>query len=576
MANGSIPAYLAMAEPNPATNRAPWFKNTAQAYAGIFLWIAFFDQLAGSGKGPGALGMFGIPSYIMALIAAGVIAVVLFYAVPGILGMKTGLPLYVVGTSTFGTKGGYFLPGFFMGVLQIGWYSVATYYAADMVLKGIGQDAHAVSMYGGGGKFDIVFVLTTVVWGYAFAFLGAKGLKYVAAVSTFFPIVIIIMLIIGAVAGIGYLGDYDRAESAETAFAAAKVVETEQKIVSDAGKVTGKSTEEIDKAVQQVAKNPADLAKITAAKLTLDEGESGVVSGMKLAGTFLVIAMVIGFFATAGAAGADFCTANRNTKDVWYAGFTGVGLVIVFAGGLAALTVAGAHGKLLGDLAGGKASYGDLVNYTYGGALPIVSPGLGKIMLIVFAIGSVAPACFCAFIIGNSLSTMLGKPNSRVPITLAGVTVGIVLAALGVAGNLAPFFGLIGASFGPVLGAMAADYLLSGRKWAGPRAGVSVPGYAAWLIGFAVGICNNSIVTGLIGKELIAGWHPASVYSFVVGFVVYAVLAKMGLEGKVVDVPNLTGAPAAAAPEAAPAPAVEAAPAEAPEAAPEAGPADAE
>lgn len=480
MANGSLPAYLTMAEPNPAANRAPWFKNTAQAYAGIFLWIAFFDQLATGG----ALNKGGLMTCLLGLVVAGGLAVVLFYFVPGVLGMKTGLPLYVVGTSTFGTKGGYFLPGFFMGVLQIGWYSVATFYAADMVLRGVGQEAHAVSLYGAGaaGKFDIVFVLTTIVWGYAFAFLGAKGLKYVAAVSTFFPIVIIIMLLIGAFAAMGSIGDA-------------------KPLANDSLPAFG-----------------------------------------------MIIAMVIGFFATAGAAGADFCSANRNTKDVWMGGITGVWLVTIFAGGLALVTVAGAAGL-----------DPTMITSGYGAALQKVSPNLGKIMLILFAVGSVAPACFCAFIIGNSLSTMLGKPNSRVPITLAGVTVGIVLAALGVAGNLAPFFGLIGASFGPVLGAMAADYLLSGRKWPGPRAGISVPGYAAWLIGFAVGICNNSIVTELIGKELIAGWHPTSVYSFVVGFIVYAVLAKAGLEGKVVNVPNLTGAPA----ESAPAPVAEAGPAEA-------------
>jgi len=42
MANNAIPSYLTTATPVPASNRAAWFKNTAQSYAGIFLWIAFF------------------------------------------------------------------------------------------------------------------------------------------------------------------------------------------------------------------------------------------------------------------------------------------------------------------------------------------------------------------------------------------------------------------------------------------------------------------------------------------------------------------------------------------------------
>ena len=107
------------------------------------------------------------------------------------------MPLYIVGTSTFGTKGGYFLPGIFMGLLQIGWYSVATYFAADMVLKGLGFGEHAVSLFGEGGQFDVIFVGTAVIWGYLFAFLGAMGIKYVARIATFFPIVPIVMLIVG-------------------------------------------------------------------------------------------------------------------------------------------------------------------------------------------------------------------------------------------------------------------------------------------------------------------------------------------------------------------------------------------
>ena len=129
---------------------------------------------------------------------------------------------------------------------------------------------------------------------------------------------------------------------------------------------------------------------------------------------------------------------------------------------------------------------------------------------------------------------------SRMVWTLGGATIGIILAALGLAGNLAAFFGLIGASFGPICGAMVADYLLSGRKWAGPRAGVSIPGYVAWVIGFLVGISNNAMVTKLLGSEIVPDWHPTAVYSFIVGFVVYAVLAKAGLQGKPVTLPATT------------------------------------
>jgi cytosine permease len=458
MANGSLPAYLASAKPNPPENRVPWYKNTAQTYAGIFLWIAFYDQLAGTSGSAGALGMSGLGMCLLALVAAGLLSHALFYVVPGMLGMKTGLPLYIVGTSTFGTKGGYFIPGIFMGLLQIGWYSVATFYATKLVLGGLGLGSYDNTLFGPppagqANAFSAVFVILAVVWGYLFAFFGGLGIGMVARLSTYFPIVPIVLLLVAGIAGIGHAGKYQP---------------------------TGTGNDSWH-------------------------------------GMLLIIQMVIGFFATAGACGADFCSANRNAKDVRMGGLVGIALAILFAGGLAILAVTGAHGKSP-----------DFKSYQFQDSLNILFGQYGRLWMILFAIGSMAPASFCSFIIGNSLSTMLAKPQARVQITMAGATIGIVLAALGLAGNLGVFFGLIGASFGPVVGAMIADYLLGGKKWAGPREGVNIPGYAAWAIGFVVGVLNHPWIGAL------PGWHPTSVYSLIVGFVVYAVLAKAGLQSKTV------------------------------------------
>ena len=62
---------------------------------------------------------------------------------------------------------------------------------------------------------------------------------------------------------------------------------------------------------------------------------------------------------------------------------------------------------------------------------------------------------------------------------MAAAAVGIVLAITGVAANLIGFFMIVGASFGPIIGAMVADYLLSDKKWSGPREGVNLAGYVA-------------------------------------------------------------------------------------------------
>ena len=151
-------------------------------------------------------------------------------------------------------------------------------------------------------------------------------------------------------------------------------------------------------------------------------------------------------------------------------------------------------------------------------------------MFFLFAIASIPPACFTAFIAGNSFSTMIpGVP--RFGSSMADATIALILAVTGAAGNLVGLFTIIGASFGPICGAMLADYLLSGKKWAGPRDGISMAGYGAWAVGFFVGILPFLPISEAVKPYL----QPAAVYSFVAGFLVYFVLAKAGLEPKVVS-----------------------------------------
>jgi cytosine permease len=466
MATEPLPAYLASAKPNPMSSRAPWYKTIAPSYFGIFMWIAFYDKLGS------ALQFGGLGAALVGLVAAALISHLLFYYVFGLLGMRTGLPLYVVGSSTFGTKGGYLFPGIFMGLLQIGWYSVGTYYATKLMLGAFHLERFDMTLLGPPGTQGVsyLFIGLAIAWGYIFATFGAFGIKYVAAISTYLPWIALAMLVIAFTAAAPHI----------TAF-----------------------------------KTPATAPS-------------------SLAAACMVVQLAIGFFATAGAAGVDFGTAARNEGDVSKGGLVGIALSTLVAGGLAILIVAGAQGLHASAGTGQAAPAFNIFS-----SLPVVSPKLASMMMLFLAIGSMAPACFCSSIIGNSLSTMIPS-LPRVPLTLAGATIGIALAALGVAGRLESFFGLIGASFGPICGAMVADYLLSGRRWAGPRAGVNIAGYAAWVLGFLVGISNNPEITTrlLHGKALVADWQPTGVYSFVVAFIVYAVVSGAGLQPRTVSLPN--------------------------------------
>src|SRR6266567_9092140 len=127
----TLPDYIAKAIPNPLSNRAPWYVNTAPSYAGVFLWIGFYQSIA-----QGTLVHAGPVLCLAALAVAAVLSYGLYYYVPAMLGMRTGYPLYVVGSSTFGTVGGYLMPGLLMGLLQIGWFAVSTYLSPPFFLGG--------------------------------------------------------------------------------------------------------------------------------------------------------------------------------------------------------------------------------------------------------------------------------------------------------------------------------------------------------------------------------------------------------------------------------------------------------
>jgi len=433
-----LPDYIAKAVPVPREKRSPWYSNTAPSYAGIFLWVVFYMEIAA-----GTLDKAGVGLSVLALLAAGLLSYLLFYRPAAMLGMQTGYPLYVIGSSTFGTKGGYLMPGLLMGLLQVGWLSVNTWVSTTFILNGFGSKA---------GPGSLPFIIIAALWAYGLAYVGVKGIQYVSRFALYLNLIPLLMILIVFSRTAAGVADYVPAES-----------------------------------------NP-------------------------YVGFMLLVQIVLGFFATAGAAGADFAMNNRDGRDVRWGGLVGVTLAILIAGGLPLLSVAGA--KVLYNI---ESLRFDTVISAMGGFLATA-------MFFLFAIASIPPACFTSFIMGNSFATMIpGVP--RLGSSMAGATVAFLLAVTGAAGNLVGLFTIIGASFGPICGAILADYLLSGKKWAGPRQGISLPGYAAWAVGFVIGILPFLPISAETKPYV----QPAALYSFVAGFLVYLILAKAGLEPKPVS-----------------------------------------
>ena len=451
---GQLPGYITSAVPNPKDKRAPWYKNTAPTYAGIFLWFVFWQDAAKAGAPGGTLAQ-GVGWALVSLVIAAFVCHFLFYLVPGLLGMKTGLPLYIVGTSTFGAQGGFFMPGFLMGVLQFGWVGVNVYFSAQALSPMLHVDARIIM----------------VIWGALAAFVGLKGIQYVAKVATYLPLIPLVVLLWLTASTIGNVGSFNP----DTLIGA-------QKLANPTG--------------------PAALSMM------------GVLAAM--------LTYVVGFFATAGAAGVDFGLNSRDGKDVSMGGLVGIALAIIVTAGLSLLIVAGFYGR---GIPGTAAVTGKLSLSSFELIPTVLGPDKAKWVMFLLAVAAFPPVCFSAFIAANSFKTTLPKVNPFISVGI-GTAVSVILAITGVVASAISVFVIIGASFGPICGAMMVDYLLSGGKWTGPRAGFNPAGWVSWAAGFVVGILPN------LGVSVPA----APVLAFVVGAVVYFLCAKIGMQSPVVPV----------------------------------------
>jgi cytosine permease len=433
----NVPEYVSRSVPVPATARVPWYKSTFPSYFGIFLFVGYYLKLSGP-----TLGYANVSVVLWGLLVAGLLCFGLYYYAPAMLGMQTGRTLYVVGTSTFGTTGGFLIPGILMGLLQVGWVAVDAAISTGFIMKGLGQTSR------------VLYSVIALVWLYSLGWVAVKGIHYVGQLAKFLNWIPFIMILVVLWANRSGIPHYQ----------------------------------------------PPQHDSLT--------------------GFLNALLITIGFFATAGAAGTDFGMNNRNRKDVILGGLTGITAGAIIAGGISVLSVAGYLGRTAGA-----------ASYDYTAAIASVG-GLAPVMFFLFAAACLVPTCFSSFIAANSFSTMLPK-ISRPVSTMAAVTLSAILAITGVADNLVGFFSIVAASFGPICGAMLADYLLAGRRWSGPRLGINWAGYIAWLAGFLVGFPEH--IPGL-PAALVKADNPSELYAFATGFLLYILLSKLGLRPRLVEI----------------------------------------
>ena len=161
----------------------------------------------------------------------------------------------------------------------------------------------------------------------------------------------------------------------------------------------------------------------------------------------------------------------------------------------------------------------------------VVGTKLTAVFRYLLALTCFPGMCFGAFVAANCVKTTLPKVHPLLSVGV-GSAISVLLAVTGWAGDVMSVFSVIGASFGPICGAMAADYLLAGRRWAGPRSGFNPAGWISWAVGFAVGASDllADHVAALHGLKGVVPVPPLA--AFVVGFVLYVILAALGLQSR--------------------------------------------
>ena len=445
MSENQRPSYIANAQPNPQENRAPWFKNTAPAYAGILLWFVFWTMINSNSL------VNGIWVPIAAVVVGALVCHIFFYLAPGMFGMKTGLPLAVIGSSIFGEKGGIIMPGLLMGILQFGWVAVNCI-GASLVAPEIGVPAW-------------LFIL---IWGGLATFIGLKGIKYVAGISTYLPLVPLAALLILLCFTAGHVSSFDP---------------------------------------EMLTKIPANGAP--------EAGNSAIFMG--------IVGAFVAFFATAGAAGVDFGTGSRNAKDVHLGGLVGIAFMMIFTCVAAIIIIAGAYGntevakEVIATKGVAGVSATDVMK-------ALLGESFGKWLFVALVLAAFPSACFSSLIAANSFKAMLPKINSTVSVSLGGAAaVALAITMQSNAGAIASVLNIIGVSFGPICGAIFIEYFLCGGEWSGPRKGFNPAGWLAWAIGFGVGILPNFGVCEI---------PMTPVFTFAIGAVVYLVAMKAGLKSE--------------------------------------------
>lgn len=463
------PPALRAALTSPPLVRKAWQSALAPQTIGLFLWVAFFDQIPQEALRPG-----GLVWPVLGAALAGGLCYLFLYRSPALWGMATGRPLGAIATSTFGVTGATWVPGLLLAGLGVVWLAVSVAYASGLSLRGLVLFGMLDPGYLSprGGRPGRLFLFTSLLWCYAAALVGRYLVRVIAALMKAYSVLPAVLLGVAAVLAFPGLRGYE----------AARVLRGEPTPGWDAG----------------------------------------------LVAALVTVQMIFGFFATTGLMAADWGAVARDANDVKAGGWVGVALGSWVVTTLALLTTAGAES--LAAVRRGAAVPGGVGPWRYSAALESLIGGrLAGAALVVFGLAALSFACTSAYVVSIRLNQIWPRV-SRTRWTLLAAGLAWVLVAGGLVDRLFHVFSVVGGLAAPAVGALTADYVRARGVWPGPRVGYNPPGWFAWALGSLVGLAPELGRAAGLPWPWLERMQPAAVLGFLAAFLTYLVAAGLGAE----------------------------------------------
>ena len=466
----------------PVLPRGSWVWTIGPAFAGLFIWVPLLDPAGALVLGDASLGWL--------IATAGLAAIAchaLLYSIPALLGWRSGRRLSLVAASTFGTTGSEWITGVAVGLGALVLQAVSIFVAIELTLLGLVSlrlVAPAAVETWSLGPFSLVspvFILTALFW--IFITGMSSLLRLVAVIGALMKVYTpVAFLLLGAVA-------------------------------------------------LHLSRGLAGFESVRVPVLMGAAGTSPAAGAMAR-----LFQLLFASFALSGLMAVDWGQAVQDRRGIRIGGWMAIVLAGSYGVTMALLTVAGALGTVGTGFPPAKGF--TLANQPlFHRAIQYGLPGiLGGVVLLLFGLACLAPACYAAWISSHRFATHWPRLRRFTWTWIASAGV-LVLIVFSWAGQLEEIFSLLGAVFAPAVGAIVGDALRLKGRWTGVRQGWNIAGVLAWATGLAVGLVP--LVAELGAREAASWFQPASLYAFVASAGVFLIVSALVTSRPLVALPEV-------------------------------------